>query len=271
LEVAVDHFIEWLAEWGRDVRRRQRGLLLSTAHRAKGLEFDHIVVLDGGWSKVGTGEDLDAPRRLYYVAMTRARQTLALVRFQQSRRADVSSSSGLVREPAKPVYGERLHSLPYRFPDNGSILHREPVAIPADTSELSRQYRRPTLREVDLGFSGRRTINHPVHHAIAALSTGDPLETRINENGRWEILDGSETVVGRLAEVFEPPPGMQCTSATVYAVVSWSRDATDLDYQKLAKCDTWEVVVPELVFEPVNGQRDCASSVPGTTRNHDPV
>ena len=92
-----------------------------------------------------------------------------------------------------------------------------------------------------------------MHHAIAALSTGDPLETRINENGRWELLNGSGTVVGRLAEAFEPPPGMKCTSAKVYAVVSWSRDATDPDYQKLAKCDAWEVVVPELVFEPEGG------------------
>ena len=40
-ETPVDHFIEWLAEWGHGVRRRQRGLLLSTAHAAKGLEFDH--------------------------------------------------------------------------------------------------------------------------------------------------------------------------------------------------------------------------------------
>ena len=39
-------------EWGREIRRRQRGLLLLTAHRAKGLEFDHVVVLDGGWDKV---------------------------------------------------------------------------------------------------------------------------------------------------------------------------------------------------------------------------
>ena len=41
-EMPVDHFVEWLAEWGREVRRRQRGLLLLTAHRAKGLEFDHV-------------------------------------------------------------------------------------------------------------------------------------------------------------------------------------------------------------------------------------
>ena len=48
-ETSVDHFMEWLAEWGREARRRQRGLLLLTAHRAKGLEFDHVIVLDGGW------------------------------------------------------------------------------------------------------------------------------------------------------------------------------------------------------------------------------
>ena len=73
-ENPVDHFVEWLAEWGRDMRRRQQGLMLLTAHRVKGLEFDHIVVLDGNWQSVSRGEDRDAPRRLYYVAMTRAQK-----------------------------------------------------------------------------------------------------------------------------------------------------------------------------------------------------
>ena len=63
----------------REIRRQQRGLLLLPAHRAKGLEFDHVMVLDnGGWNRVGQAEDTDAPRRLYYVAMTRAKQTLTL-------------------------------------------------------------------------------------------------------------------------------------------------------------------------------------------------
>ena len=63
-QLPLDHFKEWLAEWGREARRRQNGLLLLTAHRAKGLEFDHVAVLDGGWEKVGPEEDRDAPRRL---------------------------------------------------------------------------------------------------------------------------------------------------------------------------------------------------------------
>ena len=249
-EVPVDHFIEWLAEWGRDVRRRQRGLLLSTAHRAKGLEFDHIVVLDGGWNKRNVGEDLDAPRRLYYVAMTRARQTLALVRFQGSNRARLPARSNLVSEPAPPAYVEPLNPVPYKFPNNGTILHREPVAVPKNDMELARQYRRPSLSEVNLGFAGRRHARHPVHRAIGALSPGDRLWTRITETGSWELLDRSGTLVGRLAQAFEPPAETRCTSATVYAVVTWSREASEPEYREHAKCDVWEVVVPELVFEP---------------------
>jgi ATP-dependent DNA helicase RecQ len=74
--VAAD-VLDWLADWGRSIRRRQCGLLLLTAHRAKGLEFDDVVVLDGGW------ERSDTERRLYYVAMTRARRSLTLMRFRE--------------------------------------------------------------------------------------------------------------------------------------------------------------------------------------------
>ena len=53
-------------------------LLLTTAHRAKGLEFDHVVILDGNWNGRNQNE-AEEHRRLYYVAMTRARQTLTLM------------------------------------------------------------------------------------------------------------------------------------------------------------------------------------------------
>ena len=113
--------------------------------------------------------------------------------------------------------------------------------------ELSRQYRRP---KVDIGFAGRYHANHPLHRAIAALSPRDQLETRIAKNGYWELLNRSGTVVGRLAKEFEPPSGTRCESATVFAVVAWSRKASEPQYRDSAKCDAWEVVVPELVFEP---------------------
>ena len=53
-------------------------------HCAKGLEFDHVAIQDGNWHTAGKGEDTDAPRRLYYVAMTRARRTLTLAKTGES-------------------------------------------------------------------------------------------------------------------------------------------------------------------------------------------
>ena len=225
-ETPVDHFIEWLAEWAREVRRRQRGLLLLTAHRAKGLEFDHVVVLDGGWDRIGRGEDSDAPRRLYYVAMTRAKQTLTLARFLEQH----PLQDALLRAP--------------------SVVRRHaPVDIPPPVPELARRYRRLSLRDVFLSFAGYRPPDHPVHRAIAALSPGDRLNVRVG-SGRWELLDRSGTMVGQLAGGFQAPDGMRCTFATAMAVVRWDRERSEPQYQDGLQCDSWEVVVPELVFEP---------------------
>ena len=247
-EVPIEHVIEWLAEWGRDVRRRQRGLLLVTAHSAKGLEFDHVAVLDGGWNQPGKGEDPDAPRRLYYVAMTRARQTLALVRFGGS---SLAPHPNFAREPEAPAYAGRSHPLPHAFADGGPVLYRSPAGVLPETPELARQYRQPGLEEINLGFAGRHHRQNRVHRAIAALSPGDSLEVRVDEQGRWNLLDGSGTAVGRLAASFKAPAGTPLRSATVHAIVSWSREQSEVNFHNGLKCDDWEVVVPELVFEPV--------------------
>ena len=224
-ETPVDHFIEWLAEWGREVRRRQRGLLLLTAHRAKGLEFDHVVVLDGGWDRVGRGEDGDAPRRLYYVAMTRARKTLTLACL-----------------PGLHPFHDALLKAP-------TVLERDrPVALPPSAPELSRRYRRLSLRDVFLSYAGYRRPDDPVHRSIADLSAGDLLEVRESAT-RWELLDRSGIVVGQLARDFDGISGMRCAFAKVLAVASWDRQRSEPEYQKGIRCDSWEVVVPELVFE----------------------
>ena len=225
-ETPVKHFIEWLAEWGRDIRRRQRGLLLMTAHRAKGLEFDHVVVLDGGWNRVGDGEDPAEARRLYYVAMTRARETLTLARF------------------------EGPHRLQEALLDRPCVLHREPGELPPAAEGLEHRLVQLTLEQVDLGFAGRQEADQPIHRAIAALSPGDPLKTRVANGGRWDLLNLEGMVVGRLAKSFTPLAGTRCRSASVLAVVGWSREASKPEYRDYLRCDSWEVIVPVLTFEP---------------------
>ncbi|MDE0606101.1 MAG: RecQ family ATP-dependent DNA helicase [Acidimicrobiaceae bacterium] len=224
-DVPAASFVEWLAEWRRDARRSQRGLLLLTAHRAKGLEFDHVVLLDGDWDRHSGREDPDAPRRLYYVAMTRARQTLAL----------------LCRGGRHPFL-KILHDKP-------SVLQREHVTLARPGPELARRYRQLALNEVFLSFAGRKPPDDRLHRAIAALSPGDTLQARQNA-GKWELLDGAGLKVGVLAGRFEPPDKMVCTGATVAAIATWGKDRSDPEYLDLVRCDKWEVVVPELVFEP---------------------
>jgi DNA helicase-2/ATP-dependent DNA helicase PcrA len=59
-------------------------LVLSTVHSAKGLEFDAVHVIhaaDGNFPSdmsLGSPEGLEEERRLFYVAITRARRNLAI-------------------------------------------------------------------------------------------------------------------------------------------------------------------------------------------------
>ena len=148
-ETPVSHFIEWFAEWGREIRRRQRGLLLVTAHGAKGLEFDHVVILDGGWDK--TVKDMDETRRLYYVAMTRAKKTLALMRL---------GGSNPLQEALR---------------GKASVVEREPVAFPDEQKKLRRRHMRLSFKDLFLSFAGYRPADHSLHRSISALSHGDRL------------------------------------------------------------------------------------------------
>ena len=236
-EVATDSLLEWLAEWGRDCRRRQHGLLLLTAHRAKGLEFDHVAVLDGGWNTVGRNEDADAPRRLYYVAMTRARKTLTLGRFHHAPNSLLDALQGVA-----------------------SVFRRAPISLPTPTSAHHYLHRSLGLRNVFLSFAGWQHRGHPVHRSIAALAPGDPLRLRVTDAGHRELLDQSGTSVARLAKDLRFPAGMRLRSAEVRAIVGWSRDLSDQAYRDQARCESWEVVVPRLVFEPDVGsspERGC--------------
>lgn len=223
-ELPSSHFIEWLAEWGRDYRRRQCGMLLLTAHRAKGLEFRHVAVLDGNWDRGGRNEDPDAPRRLYYVAMTRAKETLTLL------------SNG----SASPLL-TTFRELP-------SAVRRVALPVEASGRRLRRCFERLTLDQIDLGFAGRHAPDHPVHDAIAALRSGDNVEF-IETGGRIELRDANARVVGRLAKAYKRKPGFNVIDARVRAVTV-RRRGSNPDYRESERCDRWEVIVPEFVHEP---------------------
>ena len=218
-------FREWLAEWARDNRRKQHGLLLTSAHGAKGLEFDHVVIADTGWDRPGQGEDRDAPRRLYYVAMTRAKKSLTLAR--------VGNSNPFVRQLA----------------GQGSVITRtEPDRLPEPPPEMARKHHRLSLRDVDLSYAGRQYPNARIHRAIEELVPGSQIRMKTDVTP-WEIFTPEGTRVGRLSRKFEIERGTGEVRATVEAIACWSRDKSTPEFQGAMKNDRWEVVIPEITTE----------------------
>jgi ATP-dependent DNA helicase RecQ len=215
--------LEWLAEWGREVRRRQSGLLLLSAHRAKGLEFDDVVILDGGWDRRSKTEDRDAARRLYYVAMTRARRSLALLTIGNTH----------------PIIGGL---------NDPSMLIRAQSRNPTDVSDCMKLYQTLSPSEVDLSFAGRLADKNPTLKAIEQLQVGDPVELT-QKGDLWQIVDRQGVVLGRLAKKFEHPKDASFVEGRVFAISTRYRADSSEEFQDRLKRDQWSVVIPELVFQ----------------------
>ena len=220
----AESIVEWLADWSRAARQAQRGLLLLTAHRAKGLEFDHVVILDGGWGRSADEEDADAERRLFYVAATRARESLAMTMMG----ADHPILGG----------GARTGLLERRItPDNAAVDDR------------TRRYRQPDLTKVDLSYAGRLGAYNPTLPAIASLGIGDPLGL-VNRKGRWLLTNARGVAVGAMANDYRPPSGMKLHEGKVRAVIRRRKADNAEEHRDKLRRDEWEVVLPKFVFAP---------------------
>ncbi|SFO41732.1 ATP-dependent DNA helicase RecQ [Roseovarius lutimaris] len=217
--------IEWFAEWSKDSWGEQRGLRLLTAHRAKGLEFDDVVIMDGGWERPSRNEDQDAPRRLFYVAMTRARRNLIV------------------------MSNDNHEYLPTASP---SVVKRHVVPDLATVPGPRRFFQSPEMKMVDLSFAGRQGDRHVVHNAIAEAQVGAPV--RLSSVGdRWQIEDVQGRALGRMSKAFAPPIGTKFVTGEIAAIIHWRKEDADERFHHVLKRANWEVVVPELVFEEVKG------------------
>ncbi len=248
--LAVSFLRDYLADWGREVRRRQRGLLLTSAHRAKGLEFDHVVILDGRWRSVGENEDPDAPRRLYYVAMTRARETLTLMD------ARAGGAPHPRDEPLDALPATRAAALTEALPGEPSVLCRAAPEAELADSRLHDRRMVCTMEDVFISFAAREPEDGPVHRTIAALEVGDPLD--LDPDGRT-LRDAAGRAVGQMSGAWVNRKSdrwaglgdLEVAEAAVHGIFTRrSRDNRDDAWAKADRVDRWEVVVPRFVLRP---------------------
>lgn len=159
------------------------GVLLGTVHAAKGREFAHVLVLGGGWGGHPNGAHMESVggrgeegRRLYYVAMTRAEETLTLV-----NRAD---------DP-----------LPYLREIGAGRVHRRRIAVSkrfGSTADV--RYETLGKRELYIDFAAGEPANAAVHKALARAEAGDRVTLRRNERGHVDVYDRGGTRIARLSQ-----------------------------------------------------------------------
>ena len=215
--------IEWFAEWSRDARERQTGLLLLSAHKAKGLEFDDVVILDGGWDEGFHREDRDEDRRLYYVAMTRARRSLAMI--------SMSDRHPFLDQMEGPA-----------------VLRRTPDGSKLDLESCRNIHLTLGPADVDLDYVGRTFDGERRLRATDEVVAGDEvsLETR---NGQMLIVDRNGRPIGRVAQKFKPPPNAVLTAGRIHAVTTRFRKDSREEYSDRIRREKWRVVLPELIYK----------------------
>jgi ATP-dependent DNA helicase RecQ len=211
---------ETLAEQRRE-RSIGSGVLLSTLHGAKGLEFPHVLIVDGGWGRNFADED---ERRLFYVGMTRARETLTLLELATGN------------HPHLPLL-------------NGDwLLRAEPAVEPPPAEVLARRYTRLTPADLDLGYAGRQAPDAPIHGQLAALNSGDLLTLR-RDGDHLMLLDAYGVRVARLskraASVWCPRIDM-IETIRVDALLRRDRVQDSEAFAAQSRCEHWEVPLVEI-------------------------
>lgn len=219
---------ETLGEQRRD-RTLGNGVLLSTLHGAKGLEFPHVLIADGPGGRFRPGQDdPEAQRRLYYVGMTRARETLGLGRLPGGD------------NPSPELFG-------------GDWLLHTRVEISAPPAALcQRRYQLLNPADIDLGYAGRHPPMAPIHARLAAINTGDTVHLRPS-GGSVLLCDDRNAPVGRLSRhaALEWLPRLTAIeSVRVVALLQRRRTDGVGDFRDACRMDVWEYPLVELAWLP---------------------
>lgn len=221
---AIDRLYEFMAEQRREKILGQ-GIFLSTVHASKGMEFPHVFILDGGWggwkSKVAWEEE----RRVLYVGMTRAKETLHLMKIR-----------GRPNPFLKEIKGE-------------SVVSRTCTGSAGDSEFQDLRYETIGLNEMYMDFAGCFPKAHRIHRRLACLETGQKVFFHRSSKG-IEIHDADGGCVARLSE-----EGVgtwlqrldQIREVRVVALLRRNREDPSEAFQDRIRVDQWELPVLEAV------------------------
>ncbi|MCG8461323.1 MAG: ATP-dependent helicase, partial [Holophagales bacterium] len=247
----LDHAYETLAELRRNPVLGH-GVRAITVHAAKGLEFPHVFLADGGYGRVrGSRGKLDAlreeERRLYYVGMTRAEQTLHLFDGLDGPNPHVAllGADGEDHGGGDSGGGDSGGEKSVSF-----LTTRQVRTEAAEPAVAGRTYRILGLEDLFLDWAGRQT--GAAHRHLEQLAFGSPVGIR-SEKPRLVLTDEAGHTVALLSEKGDSrarPLLGRVESARVVAMVLRFRDDSAAEYREKLRVDSWRVPIVELCLGP---------------------
>jgi ATP-dependent DNA helicase RecQ len=221
-----DFFVESIAERQRN-HRTGNGVVLVTIHKAKGLEFPHVFIADGGWRAGPDPIRAEEERRVYYVAMTRAKETLTVL-----------AQKGLHTPFPNEISGEHM-------------VDRCPCIIDSSHNPTVRRYAIIHPKELFLSYAAGHADTSKTHEALRATSVGDSV--RFAAKGKWihiETLSGIP--IAALSESGRKEWSARLDSiksAVVTAMVRRTVEQEGDAYKARACAQSWEFPIIEVCWE----------------------
>ncbi|MBU0909642.1 MAG: ATP-binding domain-containing protein, partial [Proteobacteria bacterium] len=178
LDLAVAPFLEKIrALQQQDAAPAGDSLLITSIHRAKGLEWPVVILpglLDGSFPLISddhemTFDNLEDERRLFYVAMTRARQQVFFIHPPDSRFSKMKKA-GKARYP-QPKADEDFPASRFLYESNLGLSNRLGEAI-----QQGENYAGKTIiaQDIDVANSYLNAINSPLKPVQRPGKPGKP-------------------------------------------------------------------------------------------------
>ncbi len=168
--ISTDEILTSLFEFNEtgDVFTEENAVLVTSCHSAKGLEFQKVILLSNGFRI--TQKETESERRLFYVAMTRAKDELVLCS---------------VKKPHRFVKESGVSSV-------NIDLSKENISLAGKMLYLEM-----TPKDVHLGYNATKKSQQIIRN----LHEGDPLQMCVSRYGNgWIILTSDGEEIGKLSK-----------------------------------------------------------------------
>jgi ATP-dependent DNA helicase RecQ len=222
----IDKFYEYVSEQQRE-KVIGEGIFLGTIHSAKGMEFSHVFVLDGDWNIPNSAKRWEEERRILYVAMTRAKESLVLM-------AVANKPNPFLKE----LKGQ-------------SVLRRKSRAsLETYDCESYYQYEILGLEDIFIDYAGGFNSNHLIHKQLSKIGPGDELFF-VDTTRHVEVHDCDKCCVCRLAKKNTDQWRKRIKNIhklRVLSVLVRGKNDPDIKFDKWVKTDSWELPIIEVVM-----------------------